>query len=714
MNMENNGDTIDNADFVIVGNGIAGLTAAVETRQLEPDKSIVIMTTQSHPTINTPALKQFAIGKLTREQLLAYPAGTERLQRIHLVNARVEEIHAQENYLSLSGGRGFGYGKLLLATGSHPTGLAADMPGRDFDGVLTLHRLNDYLDLRRRLNEVEEVVVIGGGSHAVETVMGLLYLGIQVHWLIRSETFMPRLLDHAASDMVLEGLRHAGAKVHTETEVVGVVGRVGVVAGVVTNQKEMIPCQLVLVCTGTAPLTTLAKHCDLPMKHQQGILVDDQLRTSVRNIYAAGDVAALRDPLTGKYSPRAQWYAAVLQGRTVATSMTGKGEPESFGVTWHATRLGELTMLTVGSPMDTAKYITPLSERRRGSYCRLSLVDDRLVGYLALGSTQPDSLAIKRLIDEGLSVRDIKKDLLRGEFDSRKYFSRKRTYAVQRMITTGQLPTPLPPVPGIIGGEKQAVPRISEPGSPLQRRAQIARPGQGNTSPQRPLEPISQPLRAQQGPRNTSPQTAMPPRPRTEPLVNTPVNNPPAYSANPGRPDPRPTEEWRKRIEAQPTWTGLVPIVNMLAPTNQREQRMPPSPDQYRQPDPRMPPPSEQYRSSDPRIPAPPAPYRSRETHLAEQQNLSFQQGPRVPASPPTGAKRDQDADWLLAGPNDTPEPAQNGNADPGPAHKQFMTFTESGAHGDGSNGANPHPTRSLWHYSSKLPAVKRRNNVQK
>src|SRR6266487_7007400 len=121
---------LDSADILIIGNGIAGLTAALEARNLAPDKRIVVVTEQIHPTINTPALKQFAIGKLTREQLLAYPAGTERAERIHVVTARVEEIHAQSKYLTLSGKRGFGYGSLLIATGSSPQGLPNSMPGR--------------------------------------------------------------------------------------------------------------------------------------------------------------------------------------------------------------------------------------------------------------------------------------------------------------------------------------------------------------------------------------------------------------------------------------------------------------------------------------------------------------------------------------------------------------------------------------------------------
>jgi len=581
---------LDSADMVIVGNGIAGLTAAVEARRLAPEKSVVIMTSQSHPTINTPALKQFAIGKVTREQLLAYPAGTERTQRIHVVHAHVEEIRAQEKYLRLASGQCFGYGQLLLATGSHPTGLPHDLPGQDFDGVMTLHRLHDYLDLRRRLNEVEEAVVVGGGSHAIETVMGLLYWGITVHWLIRSETLLPRTLDRTASEMVLEGVRRAGAKIMTGTEVAGIVGRVGAVAGVVTTRQQLIPCQLVLVCTGTAPVMSLADQCDLPIKHQQGIQVDDFLRTSVRDIYAAGDVAALRDPLTGKYGPRAQWYAAVSQARTAAAVMTGNGEPEAFGVPWHATRLGDISMVSVGDPLAKSGQSAPLTSQRKGSYRRISLVDDRLVGYLSLGPAQPDSLAIKRIIDEGHSVREITRDLLRGEFDAHKYFSGKRNYVVKRMLTTGQPPTPLPPLSGRLPGESQALPRISPQTDALPQIVE----GTSEQARQPVTGQIVRPVHA--GSRSTS----------------TP--HPPNHQA---------AKEQRQQIAEQRTLIG-----------------------------------------EDPKF------------------------GPKVPF-------------WE--------EDAPQGHG----SERQFISPLKH-SQDETDALANPHPSRSLWHYSSKLPAVKGKNHVQK
>ena len=432
--------TLEWADIVIIGNGIAGLTAAMEARYQDRDKRIVIMTDQPHPTINTPALKQFSINKLKREQLLAYPPGTERSLNIHVIHAHVEKIHAESKYLDLAGNRAFGYGKLLIATGSQPVGLPAEMPGRTLDGVMTLHRLKDYLDLQRRLPQVREAVVIGGGTHANEVVMSLLHWGIRVHWLIRSEKFLPHVLDDTASEMVLDKVRRAGAIIRTETEVTAIIGRVTSVAGVITNTKKMIPCQLVVACTGTHPAEGLATQCTQPMVFNNGILVDGTLHTSVQDIYAAGDVAALLDPQTGEYKTRAQWYSAATQGRIAGAMMVGNSEivaKELFGVPWHATHLGKLSMLTVGDPLGAGENMQMAvhTDISRGGYRRLTIVEDRLVGYLSIGATQPDGLSIKRFIDEGFSIRAVLKPLLKGKFDAHGYITRIKASTARNMIT---------------------------------------------------------------------------------------------------------------------------------------------------------------------------------------------------------------------------------------------------------------------------------------
>jgi NAD(P)H-nitrite reductase large subunit len=199
---------------------------------------------------------------------------------------------------------------------------------------------------------------------------------------------------------------------------------------------------LVLVCTGMKPVTTLAEHCTLPImfESEQGIFVNNQLRTNVPGIYSAGDVAALHNPQTGNHERRPQWHAAVVQGYTAAAAITGQPTTAEhpFGVPWHATRLGALSLLTVGAPLAHFKGLATLTNNYKGTYRRLTILNDRLVGYLSLGQSQADGLAIKRLVDEGHPIAPVKEALLKGAFNARKYLSQQHSTSVHTMITSGK------------------------------------------------------------------------------------------------------------------------------------------------------------------------------------------------------------------------------------------------------------------------------------
>jgi hypothetical protein len=114
---------------------------------------------------------------------------------------------------------------------------------------------------------------------------------------------------------------------------------------------------------------------------------------------------------------------------------------QPFGVQWHATHLGELSMLTVGDPLGATgnKQAIVYSDTSGGGYRRFVAVDDRLIGYLSVGTTQPDSLSIKRLIDEGLPIRDVIKPLLKGNFDARAHITKTNALTARKLVT-GQLP----------------------------------------------------------------------------------------------------------------------------------------------------------------------------------------------------------------------------------------------------------------------------------
>jgi NAD(P)H-nitrite reductase large subunit len=447
------GATGDHADLLVVGSGIAGCIAAMETRRYAPEARIVLVTEQNHPTINTPALKQFGAGRLEPEHLLAYAAGTERKLRIDVIHQRAMALEPSGHRVLLADGHCIKYERLLLATGTEATPLPSGLPGRTFDGVITLHGLHDYLDLRRRLPTVSSAVVIGGGYHAAETAMLLRHQRAKVTWLIRGRGILPRQLDQAASDLLLRQVRRQGVDIRLETEVAGVVGRLGVAAGVVTSSNEFIACELVVAAIGTQPETALAAQTPIVADSNHGIRVTDRLQTTARDIYAAGAVAALRDPQSGQFAARGQWYFAVQQGRLAAAVIAGvpvssDAAMGAVGNFWHATQFDKLHVVVAGAPMLGERAHPENETLTNGSgafYRRIVVRHGHLVGYLAVTASPPPGLTIKRLIDERINIDEIKRKLLTDDFDLRSFFTQRRLHA----LDTGETSAVLRPVEDI-------------------------------------------------------------------------------------------------------------------------------------------------------------------------------------------------------------------------------------------------------------------------
>jgi NAD(P)H-nitrite reductase large subunit len=408
---------IERAEILILGNGIAGMTAAREAHRQKSAARIVMLTAHNHPTIYMPALKHYLSGRLPREQLVATPPDMERATQISLLRGVVSEVRPSDRQVVLASGRAIEYGSLLLATGSIPKGLPADLPGRDYDGVVTAHSLTDYMDMRRRLAEANEVVVIGGGLHGLETVLAVLHHRLKVTWLIRTPTCVPRLLDETGSHLILERVRGLGVRIETGTQAQELLGRVGAVSGVVTSRGAVIPAQLVIACTGVWPNTAPVARLSPALSHpEQGVFVDEWLRTGVPDIYAAGAVAAVKDLWTGAVGPRTQWSDAELQGAVAASMLVGgaPGTRSPVGASWHSATLGKLSLLAVGDTLGRAPGASTWTESKKGAYRRVTIQRDRVIGYLSIGASPPDPLAIKYVIDESLSVTDLSDVLMGG------------------------------------------------------------------------------------------------------------------------------------------------------------------------------------------------------------------------------------------------------------------------------------------------------------
>src|SRR5579864_2518289 len=231
--------------YVVVGNGIAGITAAELLRAEDAACSITIIADDPSPAYYRPALKDYLGGRLAEEKLLARPRTFYQEQRIRFVPAKVVGINTTKHLVQLHDGKSINYSKLLLANGARTRTLSC--PGLNLVGVSTLRTFADYQEILHRLNNTHRVVVSGSGTLALESAETLQHRGYQVTHLIRGDTIWSEVLDPVASDMVLQEELRAGVDVLTRTEIAEIGGKNGQVSHVITNHGERIPCELVLI-----------------------------------------------------------------------------------------------------------------------------------------------------------------------------------------------------------------------------------------------------------------------------------------------------------------------------------------------------------------------------------------------------------------------------------------------------------------------------------
>src|SRR5579863_1596504 len=172
--------------YLIIGNGIAGVTAAEILRAQDAIASITIVADDPFPVYYRPALKDYLAGRVGEEKLWARPNTLYREQRLRFVPGRVVAINTPEHVVQLHNGRQIGYDKLLLANGARPKQLTC--PGLHLAGVSTLRTVADYREIVRHLSDANRIVVCGGGTLALESAEMLQQRGYEVTHLLRYHT----------------------------------------------------------------------------------------------------------------------------------------------------------------------------------------------------------------------------------------------------------------------------------------------------------------------------------------------------------------------------------------------------------------------------------------------------------------------------------------------------------------------------------------------
>lgn len=413
--------------YVIVGSGIAGLSAAEAIRQADATATITMIGEEAHDFYSRPGLAYLLRGDIPEKQLFIRNRDDLRAVRMDRIHARVEQVHPAHHTVVLSNRQQVRYDRLLLAMGA--TAVPASFPGADLAGVVKLDSLDDTRQILKLTGRGRSAVVVGGGITALELVEGLHARRMHVHYFMRSARYWSDVLDESESHIVLERLKQDGVIVHSNTQVKQAVGSRGKLTGVETEAGVTVPCQMLAVAIGVRPRIELAKQAGL--KVDRGVLVNTYLQTSVPNIFAAGDVAQVHDPISGKATIDVLWSTALVQGRIAGANMAGTGIAYVKGIPFNVTQLAGLKVTIVGAVgkgkdadlvaiargdaeawrlLPKAWVVADQSDTNR---LRLMVDERRIVGALVMGD-QGWSRPLQRLISAQVDITPVRAALISG------------------------------------------------------------------------------------------------------------------------------------------------------------------------------------------------------------------------------------------------------------------------------------------------------------
>jgi NADPH-dependent 2,4-dienoyl-CoA reductase/sulfur reductase-like enzyme len=400
--------------YVIVGNGVAGATAAFRLRERERDARITLISGESDYFFSRTALMYMYLDRMTLRDLEPYERSAYDRLRIERVRGWVTDLDAARKELRIGGGGAIGYDRLLLATGSQPNRIP--WPGVEAvtRGLVHFVTLQDLERCERLTRPGARAVVVGGGLIGVELVECLTHHGVATTFLIREPWYWPAALDEREAEMVTGHIRRHGVQVVTGENVTDVISENGQVRAVRTAAGSEYPCDILGVTAGVHPAIEWLAGVATPPVTRRGILVDRGFRTSLAGVFAAGDCAEFAD--TGLVEQI--WYAAKRQGDLAARAMLGDPVEYRPPLFYNSSKFFGIEFTTVGeisqAPPGARQFFARAPERE--ATVRIVEYEGRIIGCNMLGSRWNHNI-LERWILERRSLAWVLDHLAEAQFD---------------------------------------------------------------------------------------------------------------------------------------------------------------------------------------------------------------------------------------------------------------------------------------------------------
>ena len=384
-------------NYVIIGNGIAGTTAAETLRKHDPNCSIHLLTNEPYPLYNRVSLPRFLQGKLVEQKVMIRDFPWHEQRNIHLVTETlVASVNTDECVVITTDGKQYPYHALLIASGGWANPLR--VPGvADTKHIYNFVTLDDTKTIIARMLESRTALAYGGSFISYELCDGFAMRKLDTVWMMRGPYWLRTALDPEGGEVVDAIAKKFGVEVIHGDEIASVVPANGVPSYVKTKQGRQIQVDVIGVGLGITLNTQMLK--ETPIEMRNGVVVNEYLETNVPGVYAAGDVAEFFDPTIDRHHTMGTWDNALAHGKIAGINMAGGHEPY-VDVPTYTSPLFDVNIAVVGTAESNNPELEVVVHREPGekgneNYRKLFFRQNRLVGVLMIGSPK----GRKKLVD---------------------------------------------------------------------------------------------------------------------------------------------------------------------------------------------------------------------------------------------------------------------------------------------------------------------------
>ena len=393
---------------IVIGNGLAGTMAAKTLRELDPQVEVVVFAEEKHPYYPRPNLIEYIAGKLPYERIFAFSEEWQVRQKIDVrLGTAVRKIHPRSREVELDAERREPYDVLLIANGA--SSFIPPIKGADKHGVFTLRTLDDAGAIIDYVQEHRQVIIIGGGLLGLEIARAIRLRGAEVEVVEFFDRLLPRQLDPQGASLLKSQIEGLGIRVRLGVTTEEILGQ-NDISGIRLKGGPVVGAAMAIIAAGVRPNLGLPKNAGLAT--DQGLVVDDRLRTSHPQVFAAGDSIQHRGKVYGIIP------ASFDQARTAAYNMLGQEKKYEGTIPANTLKVAGLYVTSLGlvNPEGQGYEEIRKFSKEEGIYKKVVLQDGALVGAVWMG-TKKGTNEIARAVMAKAKVNQWISTLLEDSFD---------------------------------------------------------------------------------------------------------------------------------------------------------------------------------------------------------------------------------------------------------------------------------------------------------